>query len=62
MQHLYYVEGFNSWANKDMKRAFNTKTEADDFAVGLTEPNIYLWSGKTKLEAFNNLLMNLEGK
>lgn len=61
MQHLYFVEGFNSWDNNNVKRAFNTKAEADSFANGLTNPKITYWTGKAKLDAFNNLLKYLEG-
>lgn len=35
---IYFVQGYSSWNNKELKRAFKTIDEANAFSVGITDP------------------------
>ena len=57
---IYFVQGYSSWNNKELKRAFKTIDEANAFSVGITDPKIYGFRAKSILEASNKILMSLE--
>lgn len=55
MKTIFYVIGYSSWANNEVKHIFKTKHEADNFAVGLTDAKVYMFKGKTIIDAVNHI-------
>lgn len=53
---IWVASGYDSWNNKQAKRAFKTLQEAKDYALTLTNPEIHLFSGKDSIKAINDLL------
>ena len=62
MKTIFYVKGYSRWANKELKRAFNTIEEAKEFSVGLTDPKIFGMRDKSTIAAFNRILMSIENE
>ena len=62
MKTIFYVTGYSSWANKELKRAFNTIEEAKQFSIGLTDAKIFGMRDKSTTAAFNRILMSIENK
>jgi len=56
MKKIYIVNGYNSWTNKDIIRAFTSESEADKFIEGLTNPHIHIIGYKSTIELVNHLL------
>lgn len=56
MKKLYLARGYNSWANKDILKAFNSEKQADDFIQGLTDPHIQVFTYKSTTDLVNTLL------
>ncbi len=62
MKTIFYVKGYSSWENKEIKRAFNTFEEAKEFSIGLTDPKIFGMRDKSTIAAFNRILMSIENE
>jgi hypothetical protein len=60
MRKIYIATGYNSWANKELHKAFNTAQEADQFLNGLTNPHLVVMSYKSTAQLANTLLGNQE--
>ena len=60
MVTIFYVKAYNSYTNKRIIRAFKTIEEANNFSIGLTDPEIFGMRGKSIIEATNKILMSLE--
>lgn len=60
MKKVYIANGYNSWVNKDIIRAFTTEKEADTFIQGLTNPHIQVLSYKNTTQLVNALLGNTQ--
>ena len=58
MKKIYIATGYNSWANKELHRAFTTEQEADQFINGLTNPHLVVMSYNSTTELVNALLNN----
>jgi hypothetical protein len=58
MRKIYIATGYNSWANKELHRAFKTEQEADQFINGLTDPHLVVMSYNSTTELVNALLNN----
>ena len=56
MKKVYIANGYNSWTNKDIIRAFTSESEADKFIEGLTNPHIHIIGYKSTIELVNHLL------
>ena len=56
MNKLYIAKGYNSWTNQEILRAFKTKTEADAFIQGLTDPHIHIMAYRSITDLVNTLL------
>lgn len=56
MKKLYIASGYNSFTNKDMRKAFNNESDADQFMDGLTDPHIQVISYKSTVELINHFL------
>jgi hypothetical protein len=56
MKKLYIASGYNSFTNKDTRKAFNKEIEADQFISGLTDPHIQVISYKSTVELINYYL------
>lgn len=56
MKKLYLANGYNSWTNKELIKAFTTEKEASDFLEGLTNPHIRVIAYKSTLDLVNHLL------
>lgn len=53
---IFIAKGYNSWANKQLTRAFNSREEADAFIQGLTDPHIQGIRYKSTAQLANILL------
>jgi hypothetical protein len=60
MKKIYIATGYNSWANKELHRAFTTEQEADQFINGLTDPRLVVMSYNSTVQLANALLGNQE--
>jgi hypothetical protein len=56
MKKLYIANGYNSWSNKEISKAFSNEAEADKFLEGLTNPKILVISYKSSVDLVNHLL------
>ena len=56
MKKLFIASGYNSYTNKEMRKAFNNESEADQFMDGLTDPHIQVIAYKSTLELINHFL------
>ena len=56
MKKLYIASGYNSFTNKDMRKAFNNENDADQFIDGLTDPHIQVITYKSTVELINYYL------
>lgn len=61
MKKVYLANGYNSWRNKNMIRAFSNENDADEFMEGLTDPHIQVIQYKSSAE-LANLLLNSGGE
>ena len=55
MQTIFYVKGYSSFNHNQASHVFKTKQEADRFALGLTDAKVYMFKGKTLLDAVNHI-------
>lgn len=62
MVTIFYVKGYSSLANKELKRAFKTIEEANNFSTGLTDPKIFGMRDKSIIGACNRILMSIENE
>lgn len=53
---IYIAEGYNSYTNKAIKKAFSSELEAKDFIEGLTDPKIQAISFNSTVGLVNILL------
>jgi hypothetical protein len=60
MNKVYIANGYNSYTNKELIRAFQTEQEADSFISGLTDPHIHIIKYKSTTELVNHLLQGAE--
>lgn len=56
MVKIYIASGYDSWNNKELRKGFVSKLEADNFLEGLTNPNVHVISGKSYIDIFNSLI------
>ena len=56
MKKIYIANGFNSWSNKEITKAFSNEDDARNFLEGLTDPKILLIPYKTSADLVNHLL------
>jgi hypothetical protein len=56
MKKLYIAAGYNSYTNKEIRQAFNSKAEADKFLDGLTDPRIHVIAYKSTIELINHFI------
>lgn len=56
MKKIYIANGFNSWSNKEITKAFLSEDDARNFLEGLTDPKILLIPYKTSVDLVNHLL------
>jgi hypothetical protein len=56
MKKLYIANGYNSWANKSVVKAFNSEKDADQFIQGLTDPHIQILAYKSTTQLINYFL------
>ncbi len=56
MKKLYIASGYNSYTNKEIRQAFNSEVEADEFLEGLTDPRIQVVAYKSTVELINHLI------
>lgn len=56
MKKLYIAIGYNSYTNKEIRQAFNSKAEADEFLDGLTDPRIHVIAYKSTIELINHFI------
>lgn len=55
MQTIFYVKGYNSYDNQECSSVFKNKIEAERFCIGLTNGKIYMFKGKTIIDAVNHI-------
>lgn len=55
MQTIFYVKGYNSYNHQECGHVFKTKQEADRFSTGLTDSKVYMFKGKTIIDAVNHI-------
>ena len=56
MKKLYIASGYNSFTDKDMRKAFNNENDADQFISGLTDSHIQVITYKSTVELINYYL------
>lgn len=56
MVKIYIASGYNSWTNKEIRKGFVNRLEADNFLQGLTDPHVHVISGKSYIDIFNSLI------
>lgn len=56
MKTVYIASGYNSWTHKTVHKAFATKTEADKFLEGLTNPMLQAIKYKNTADLVSSLL------
>ena len=54
MKKLFIANGYNSYTNQELIKAFATEQEADKFLEGLTDPHITVMSYKSTLQLINH--------
>lgn len=61
MPNIYFVQGYESYTNKDVLKLESNKAEADTLANSLTAPHVHaVWyeNEKDLIGYFNSLLTN----
>jgi hypothetical protein len=53
MKKLFIANGYNSYTNQELIKAFATEQEADKFLEGLTDPHITIMSYKSTVQLLN---------
>lgn len=56
MKKLFIASGYNSYTNKEMRKAFNNESDADQFINGLTDPHLQVIAYKSTPELINHFL------
>jgi hypothetical protein len=56
MKKLFIASGYDSFNNKDMRKAFNSESDANQYIDGLTDPHIQVISYKSTVELINYYL------
>lgn len=56
MKTIYIVTGYNSFTQKDIRRAFSTEKEAELFSQGLTAPSVNVFKYKSTVELINHFI------
>ena len=56
MIKVIVANGYNSYTNKQLTRAFLVPTDAEQFLVGLTDPKFKTLTAKSYIDLINHLL------
>jgi hypothetical protein len=56
MIKVIVANGYNSYTNKQLTRAFLVPTDAEQFLVGLTDPKVNILTAKSYIDLINDLL------
>jgi hypothetical protein len=56
MIKVFVANGYNSYTNKQLKRAFLAPSEAEQFLVGLTDPKVNILTAKSYIDLINDFI------
>ena len=56
LMKLYIANGYNSYTNNQLIKAFSSEAEASQFLNGLTDPKLQVISYKSTIDLVNDLL------
>lgn len=56
MIKVFIAQGYNSYNNKQLTRAFLAPSEADQFLEGLTDPKVNIFTAKSYIDLLNIFL------
>ena len=56
MIKVFIAQGYNSYNNKQLTRAFLAPSDADQYLEGLTDPRIHVFTANSYIDLLNEFL------